>query len=72
MKAITFSGDIDKEQIDKLGNNVFGYEWDVTDDRCGVRFPVNLSPKRRFVRSEPNLTIADIERLRTMYLCKSN
>ena len=66
------TGDTDQEQIDKLGNNVFGYEWTVQNDMMGVRFPVNLRCKRRSVRSEPNLTVDDTEKLRTMKLCKRN
>ena len=43
------SGDTNQEQIEKLGGNVFGYMWDVTNDVMGVRFPVNLSKKRRSI-----------------------
>ena len=72
LKAMVHSGDTDQEQIDKLGSNVFGYFWDVTKDMLGVRFPVNLSKKKRSVRSEPNLTLDDVGKLRTMGLCKRN
>ena len=72
MKAMVESGDTDQEQIDKLGSNVFGYLWDVTNDMMGVRFPVNLSKKKRSVRSEPNMTLDDVEKIRTMRLCKRN
>ena len=72
IKAMTFSGDTDKEEIDKLGGNIFGYPWDVTKGVMAVKFPVNLSRKKRSVRSEPDLTIADIERLGTIKLTKRN
>jgi hypothetical protein len=72
VKAITFSGDTNKEQIDKLGGTMFGYTWNVPDDILAVKFPVNLSRKKRSVRSEPDLTINDIERLRIMQLSKRN
>ena len=72
MKGATYSGDTDQEQISKLGGNVCGYTWNVTEDILGVKFPVNLSKKKRSVRSEPNLTIDDIEKLKTMHLCKRN
>ena len=29
IKAMTYSGDTDHEEIDKLGGNIFGYEWSV-------------------------------------------
>ena len=72
IKAMTYSFDTDEEQAAKLGGNVFGYDWDVKTDTMAVKFPVNLSVKKRSVRSEPNLTISDIEKLRTMHLSKSN
>ena len=72
LKAMVESGDTDQEQIDKLGGNVFGYLWDVTNDVMGVRFPVNLSKKKRSVRSEPNLTLDDVGKLRAMGLTKRN
>ena len=70
LKAMVESGDTNQEQIEKLGGNVFGYMWDVTNDVMGVRFPVNLSKKRRSIRTEPNLTLDDIEKLRILDLTK--
>ena len=70
--AMTYSGDTDQEEIDKLGGNIFGYEWNVSQDVLGVKFPVNLSRKKRSVRSEPDMTVADIERLRAVKLTKRN
>ena len=72
MKAMVHSGDTDQEQIVKLGSNVFGYKWDVPNDNLAVQFPVNLSKKKRSVRSEPNMTLDDVGRLGTMHLCKRN
>ena len=72
MKAMVHSGDTDQEQIDKLGSSVFGYFWDVTRDELAAQFPVNLSKKRRSIRSEPNLTVEDIEKLGSVHLCKRN
>ena len=71
-KAAVRSGDTDEEQIAKLGNNVFGYYWNVTEDMLGVRFNVNLSKKKRGIRSEPNLNVDDIKKLETVHLCKRN
>ena len=72
IKAMTYSGDTDQEEIDKLGGNIFGYEWNVSQDVLGVKFPVNLSRKKRSVRSEPDMTVDDIERLRAVKLTKRN
>ena len=51
---------------------MFGHIWNVPDDILAVKFPVNLSRKKRSVKSEPDLTVADFEKLRTMRLCKTN
>jgi len=72
MKGATFSGDTDQEMISKLGGNVCGYAWNVTEDILSVKFAVNLSKKKRSVRSGPNLTLADIDQLRGVHLCKRN
>ena len=72
VKAMTYAGDTDQSQIDLLGSNVFGYIWQVTEDRMAVKFPVNLSKKKRSVRSEPNMTVDDIEKLKMMKLSKRN
>ena len=72
MKGATFSGDTDQEMINKLGGNVCGYAWNVTEDILSVKFAVNLSKKKRSVRSGPNLTLADIDQLREVHLCKRN
>ena len=61
LKAIVRSGERDQEQIDKMGTSVFGYVWDAPLDQMGVKFPVNLSRKRRSVRSQPDLTVQDID-----------
>ena len=70
VKAMTYSGDTDQSQIDLLGSNVFGYTWHVTEDKMAVKFPVNLSKKKRSIRSEPNMKVEDIEKLRTLNLSK--
>ena len=72
MKGATFSGDTDKEMIQKLGGNVCGYGWNVTEDILSVKFTVNLSKKKRSVRSGPNLTLAEIDKLKEAHMCKRN
>ena len=51
IKAMTYSGDTDQEEIDKLGGNIFGYEWNVSQDVLGVKFPVKLNWHKMSVRS---------------------
>ena len=70
VKAIVRSGETDQEQIDKMGTSVFGYLWNAPEDQMGVKFPVNLSRKKRSVRSLPNLTMKDIEKLGEVKLSK--
>ena len=70
LKAIVRNGETDQEQINKMGNSVFGYEWNAPEDIMGVRFPVNLSRKRRSVRSQPNLTDQDVAKLSTIKFSK--
>ena len=70
LKAIVRSGETDQEQIEKMGTSVFGYLWDAPEDEMGVKFPVNLSKKKRSVRSLPDLTVRDIDKLRDVKLSK--
>ena len=49
IKALTYSFDTNEEQAAKLGWNVFGYDWNVVKDTMAVKFPVNLSVKKRSV-----------------------
>ena len=70
LKAIVRSGERDQEQIDKMGTSVFGYVWDAPLDQMGVKFPVNLSRKKRSVRSQPDLTVQDIEKLGSLKFSK--
>ena len=70
MKAIVRSGENDKEEIAKMGSSVFGYNWDAPTDKMAVKFPVNLSRKKRSVREKPNLTLADVDKLGNMTFSK--
>ena len=53
-----------------MGNKVLGYDYDIEKDMLAVAFPVNLSRKKRSVRVEPNLTLNDVEKLRSRTLTK--
>ena len=70
LKAIVKSGENDMAEIEKMGTSVFGYNWDAPSDTMSVKFPVNLSKKKRSVRSEPNLSVGDIPKLGAVKLTK--
>ena len=70
LKAIVKSGENDMTEIEKMGTSVFGYNWDAPSDIMSVKFPVNLSKKKRSVRSEPNLVVDDIPKLGAVKLTK--
>ena len=70
LKAIVKSGEQDVEQIEKLGTSIFGYVWNAEKDEIGVKFPVNLSKKRRSVRVQPNITLSEVDKLGEIRLTK--
>ena len=70
IKALLIGGQEPNEESDLMGGKVLGYNYDVKNDRLSVKFPVNLSKKKRGVRSEPNLTEQDINLLSPKSLSK--
>ena len=64
------SGEQDLEQIEKLGTTIFGYVWNSVTDEMGVKFPVNLSKKRRSVRVQPNIKLSEVDKLGEIRLTK--
>ena len=70
VKAFGISGQVETEESNLIGNKVLGYDYNLQNDMLSVRFSINLSKKRRSVRSEPNLMLSDIETLRTKTLSK--
>ena len=70
MKAIAIGGQEPNEESDLMGGKVLGYGYDIKEEMLAVRFPVNISKKRRSVRSEPNLTLLDVEMLKSKKLTK--
>ena len=53
-----------------MGNKVLGYNYDVEEDMLGLHFGMNISKKKRSVRLEPDLTLADVDKLRSASLSK--
>ena len=70
IKAMTVSGSKKSEDSDLMGNKVLGYTYDVEDDMLGLHFGMNISKKKRSVRLEPNLTLQDVDKLRSSTLSK--
>ena len=70
VKAFGISGQKPTEESGLLGNKVLGYAYDIEEDMLGVTFPVNMSRKKRSVRVEPNLTIKDIDGLKSRSMTK--
>merc|ERR1712101_106564 len=59
-----------KEESELLGNKVLGYGYNIKEDMLEVNFPINLSRKKRSVRTQPNLTLKDIDGLRSRSMTK--
>ena len=70
IKEFVVGGDRSQSDENLLGSKVFGYEWNSKDDIMGIKFTVNLSKKKRGVRSLPNLTIDDTEELSNVIMTK--
>ena len=70
IKAFSISGQKKSEETELMGNKVLGYEYNVEEDMLSVPFPVNLSRKKRSVREEPNLTLSDIDDLKSKSFTK--
>ena len=49
IKAFAISGQKLSEESDLLGDKILGYQYDLESDVMGVKFPINLSKKRRSV-----------------------
>ena len=65
IKAIAVSGQKPTAESDLLGGKVLGYKYDIEKDELAVSFPINLSKKKRNVRTEPNLSLQDVDQLWT-------
>ena len=63
LKVMVASGDTDEESLKLLGDKTLGHTWLPASDKFVFRIHVNLSSKKRGVRSGQDLTIEDIPRL---------
>ena len=68
IKALTVSGSPKSEDSELMGNKVLGYNYDVEEDMLSLHFGINISKKKRSVRLEPDLTLADVNKLKKTVL----
>ena len=68
IKALAISGQKPTAESDLLSGKVLGYNWDIEKDMLSLSFPINLSRKKRGIRSEPNLSKDDIVSLKSKTL----
>ena len=47
---------------------MLGYNYDVEKDMLSLHFGINISKKKRSVRLEPDLTLADVNKLKKTVL----
>ena len=66
LKVMIASGDTDEESLKLLGDKTLGHIWVPPTDKFVFRVGVNLSRKKRGIRSGKDLTPEDIPRLNTL------
>ena len=72
VKEIVVEGDMSQSDHNLLNNTCFGYVYDPKLGIMKIKFTVNLSKKKRNVRTGPNLTVEDLGKLRSMSMSKRN
>ena len=72
VKAFAVEFDMDQPDENLLGNSVFGYGWNPKTGLMKLKLKVNMSKKRRGVRSGPDLTVESLESLRSLMMTKRN
>ena len=66
IKAMTVSGVENVEDSNLMSNKVLGYNYDHVEDMLGLSFKMNISPMKHSIRSEPDLTVEDVQKLRSV------
>ena len=61
LKTMVRSFSTDIEESEKLSGKVLGYGWNPKNDLMSVAIKFNFSKKRKGLRTQPDMTIADIE-----------
>ena len=72
VKEFVIEGDMEQADKNLLGNAVFGYGYDAKTGLMKMPVSLNLSKKKRSIRTLPDLTVNDLERLRSIQMTKRN
>ena len=70
VKAFGISGEPQSEEAGLMGNKVLGYKYNLETDMLSVQFNINVSKKKRSVRQYADLTLGDLDKLRSLKLSK--
>ena len=70
IKAMTVSGVENIKDSNLMSIKVLGYSYDHVEDMLGVSFEMNINTKKHSIRSEPDLTIEYVQKLRSVQLTK--
>ena len=70
IKDISVGGEQDQADDNLLGNKVFGYRWNHKEDIMGIQLSINMSREKRGVRVNPDLTLADLDTIRSLTMTK--
>ena len=70
VKQFVVEGDMEQDDDNLLGNKVFGYSYNAKTAVMGIKFSINLSRKRRNARTKPDLTVRDVDSLKSVQMTK--
>ena len=70
VKQFVVEGDMEQDDDNLLRNKVFGYSYNAKTGVMGVKFSINLSRKRRNARTKPDLSLKDVDSLKTVQMTK--
>ena len=72
IKSMICSGSEDQEAINKLSGAVLSYKWDPKEDQLSIQLWFNISKRRKGKHESPDLTLADMEQLKTLKHTRRN
>ena len=72
VKEFVVEGDLEQPDENLLNNAVFGYKWDPKTKYMKLPISLNLSKKKRGVRTQPALRIEDLDGLKDVKMSKRN
>ena len=72
VKEFVIEGDMEQADDNLLGNTVFGYSWNPKSNYLKMVISLNLSKKKRSVRTLPAVTKSDLDGLSDVKMCKRN